>query len=130
MCRDSSKCLISFKDGWSQFVCHHGLSIGDFVVFEHTGDFHFNAFVFDRTACEKESLVQSKKEHDVATEAIKVVVHTETKRDQPDRESANSYDSWNPHFVLTMKPHHASKNAMVNIPAKFLRSNELRHQHL
>ncbi|KAL6519174.1 hypothetical protein OROGR_018494 [Orobanche gracilis] len=129
--RDTTKCLISFKDGWPQFVRHHGLSIGDFVVFEHIGDFHFNAFVFDRTACEKEFLVQSKKkEHDVANGVIKDVGHTETNsRDQRDRESAKSYDSENPHFVLEMKPHHAGKSAMVNIPANFLRSNEIRHQN-
>lgn len=49
-----SKGLICFNEGWDKFVGHHGLNLGDFVVFEHKGDLHFNVSVFDSSACEKE----------------------------------------------------------------------------
>ncbi|KAK4402223.1 putative B3 domain-containing protein [Sesamum angolense] len=54
--------MMSLEEGWGAFVCAHGLSVGDFVVFEHTGRLHFNALVFDLSACEKEFLVEFKKE--------------------------------------------------------------------
>ncbi|KAL0420530.1 UNVERIFIED_CONTAM: B3 domain-containing protein REM5, partial [Sesamum latifolium] len=63
VCRDPEG-LICFKNGWPQFVHDHGLRVGDFVVFEHTGDLHFNAVVFDVSACEKEFLVEFTKETD------------------------------------------------------------------
>ncbi|KAL0335537.1 UNVERIFIED_CONTAM: putative B3 domain-containing protein [Sesamum radiatum] len=54
--------MMSLEEGWGAFVCAHGLSVGDFLVFEHTGRLHFNALVFDPSACEKEFLVEFKKE--------------------------------------------------------------------
>ncbi|KAI3463812.1 hypothetical protein Pfo_020475 [Paulownia fortunei] len=124
VCRNSEG-LICFKDGWPQFAHHHGLSIGDFVLFEHTGDLHFNAFVFDRTACEKEFLIELKKEHEEAPEAVNPNYHPRNTKREPDKESVKSYHSENPHFILTMKPHHAHKDAKVTIPAEFLRLNKL-----
>ncbi|PIN16414.1 hypothetical protein CDL12_10932 [Handroanthus impetiginosus] len=46
--------LIIFKEGWKDFAYQNDLSIGDVIVFEHTGGLHFNAIVFDSTACEKQ----------------------------------------------------------------------------
>lgn len=61
VCRNGEG-VISFEFGWPQFVDHHNLSIGDFVVFEHVGGLKFNVFVFDHSACEKEFLIESKRE--------------------------------------------------------------------
>ncbi|KAL8056833.1 hypothetical protein ABFX02_04G144700 [Erythranthe guttata] len=99
VCRNNEG-LIRFENGWPQFVNDHCLSIGDFVVFEHTANFHFNVSVFDHTACEKEFPVEPKN----------------------DRQENNTRD---PHFVLTMKPSFAHEKARVNIPAEFARSNNL-----
>ncbi|KAL7153082.1 hypothetical protein ABFS83_04G141500 [Erythranthe nasuta] len=99
VCRNSEG-LICFENGWPQFVNDHCLSIGDFVVFEHTGDFHFNVSVFDHTACEKEFPVEPKNE----------------------RQENNTP---NPHFVLTMKPSFAQKKPGVHIPVEFVRSVNL-----
>ncbi|KAL8056835.1 hypothetical protein ABFX02_04G144900 [Erythranthe guttata] len=99
VCRNSEG-LICFENGWPQFVNDHSLGIGDFVVFEHTGNFHFNVSVFDHTACEKEFPVEPKNER-----------HENNTR--------------NPHFVLTMKPSFALRQPRVNIPIVFARSSSL-----
>ncbi|KAK6153472.1 hypothetical protein DH2020_013111 [Rehmannia glutinosa] len=139
VCRINREDLICFEHGWPQFVDDHGLNIGDFVVFEHIGNLRFNAFIFDRTACEKEfNLVEAKKEINDATTGV-AKPHFNPKNTnstfsfyciyhlrEPDKESVkSSYHSKNPHFILTMKPHHAHKNANVTIPAEFVRSNNL-----
>ncbi|KAL2254100.1 B3 domain-containing protein Os01g0723500-like [Sesamum indicum] len=114
VCRNVGGGMMSLEDGWGAFVCAHGLSVGDFVVFEHTGQLHFNALVFDPSACEKEFLVEFKKEHR----------HQDTANTR--RKSGHvSYHSKKPHFILTMKPYHAHKQGRVTIPVKFMRSNNL-----
>ncbi|KAL2513992.1 B3 domain-containing protein REM14 [Forsythia ovata] len=51
----SNRDTVFFEEGWGDFVRQHDLDVGDIVVFEHIGEMHFNAFVFDlNTACEKE----------------------------------------------------------------------------
>lgn len=40
-------------DNWSEFVEHHDMKYGEFLVFEHTGDLIFNVFIYDYTFCEK-----------------------------------------------------------------------------
>lgn len=63
VCRNGEGEII-FQDGWPQFVDHHSLSIGDFLVFEHVGRLKFNVFVFGPNACEKEFLIEVKRESD------------------------------------------------------------------
>ncbi|XP_021774917.1 B3 domain-containing protein REM5-like [Chenopodium quinoa] len=46
---------VQFKDGWEKFCNDHDLQIGDFLVFMHQGYWVFDVFVFDSTACERES---------------------------------------------------------------------------
>ncbi|KAL0384854.1 UNVERIFIED_CONTAM: putative B3 domain-containing protein [Sesamum radiatum] len=115
--------MMSLEDGWGAFVCAHGLSVGDFVVFEHTGHLHFNALVFDPSACEKEFLVdQFKKEQDHQDPP-----HQRNTKGKSGKKKAVhvSYHSKNPHFILTMTPYHAHKQGRVTIPIKFMRSNNL-----
>ncbi|KAL0422000.1 UNVERIFIED_CONTAM: B3 domain-containing protein REM9 [Sesamum latifolium] len=112
--------LMSFKDGWPEFVDAHELSVGDFVVFEHIADLHFNAFVFDLNGCEKEFVVEF--QHEEAAEAVRPNCRkTNTKRKPADKEAVQ-----NPYFILTMKPHHAHKFTRIAIPASFRRSNNLK----
>ncbi|EYU23606.1 hypothetical protein MIMGU_mgv11b015827mg [Erythranthe guttata] len=106
VCRNNEG-LICFENGWPQFVNDHCLSIGDFVVFEHTGDFNFNVSVFDHTACEKELSIESKKER------------------RENNKGELDHNSQTPHFVLTMKPSFARRQPRVNIPRVFVRSNSL-----
>ncbi|KAL0364762.1 UNVERIFIED_CONTAM: putative B3 domain-containing protein [Sesamum angustifolium] len=113
--------MMSLEEGWGAFVCAHGLRVGDFVVFEHTGRLHFNALVFDPSACEKEFLVEFKKEDHH---------HQEPPQGKHKRKSGKkaghvSYHSKNPYFILTMKPYHAHKQGRLTIPVKFMRSNNL-----
>ncbi|XP_042492535.1 B3 domain-containing protein REM17-like [Macadamia integrifolia] len=42
-----------FKEGWSDFVRDHELSLGEFVVFGHEGGLVFDVIVFGHSACEK-----------------------------------------------------------------------------
>ncbi|KAL9170423.1 hypothetical protein ABFS82_04G144600 [Erythranthe guttata] len=112
VCRNGEG-IIRFENGWPQFVRDHGLSIEDFVVFEHTGDFHFNISIFDHTACEKEFPVESKKEHQ------------ENSKRESDKANVTFYHTRNPHFFLTMKPSFALKTPGVHIPVEFVRSVNL-----
>ncbi|KAL0384855.1 UNVERIFIED_CONTAM: 60S ribosomal protein L44 [Sesamum radiatum] len=61
--------LMSLKDGWPEFVHAHELDVGDFVVFEHVCDSHFNALIFDLNGCEKEFVVEF--QHEEAHEALR-----------------------------------------------------------
>ncbi|XP_020549255.1 B3 domain-containing protein Os01g0723500-like [Sesamum indicum] len=130
--------LISFVNGWPEFVSDHGLSVGDFVVFEHTGDLHFNAVVFDVSACNKEFVVEFKKE-DPGRQVHSKYHSRNTKKEAPGRQVHSKYHSRNtkrkpdkesvisknPYFVLTLKPSHLQKSGKVTIPANFSRSNNL-----
>ncbi|KAK4427697.1 B3 domain-containing protein REM9 [Sesamum alatum] len=120
VCRNPQDGLMSLEDGWGEFVCAHGLSVGDFVVFEHTGGLLFNALVFDPSACEKEFLVEFKEEDDQESPEGNC-----SKRKSGKKAVNVSYHSKKPHFILIMKPYHAHKLARVTIPVKFLRSNNL-----
>ncbi|KAL2226700.1 B3 domain-containing protein Os01g0723500-like [Sesamum indicum] len=111
--------LISFVNGWPDFVSDHGLSVGDFVVFEHTGDLHFNAVVFDVSACNKEFVVEFKKED--PGRQVHSKYHSRNTKRKPDKESVISKK---PYFVLTLKSSH-QKSGQVTIPASFSRSNNL-----
>ncbi|XP_021755411.1 B3 domain-containing protein REM9-like [Chenopodium quinoa] len=43
-----------FKDGWKEFCHHHGLKVGDFVVFSHQLNLIFQVSVFDPvTYCQR-----------------------------------------------------------------------------
>lgn len=46
---------------WYSFVKSHDLSVGHFLVFEHSGDMHFNTLVLDSTTCDKEFPEDDKK---------------------------------------------------------------------
>ncbi|KAA8528580.1 hypothetical protein F0562_035935 [Nyssa sinensis] len=127
------KGFIYFREGWDNFVQHHGLCLGDFAVFEHIGDMHFNVYVFDSSACEKEFPLklareikrepqvaheikrepyvayEIKKESRVAYEIKKeprgVNIHENVKHIKREwsLKAAASYSPERPHFVTTIK---------------------------
>ncbi|KAL8529398.1 hypothetical protein ACS0TY_006719 [Phlomoides rotata] len=103
--------VVSFEAGWPQFVNHHSLKVGDFVLFQHVCGLKFNVLVFDRSCCEKEFGVEPKDDSSRETE----------------KESVISFDTRNPHFITTMQPHHAiaTKKTRLNIPIGFVRSNNV-----
>ncbi|PIN12618.1 hypothetical protein CDL12_14771 [Handroanthus impetiginosus] len=111
--------LMCFKDGWANFVNRHGLSIGDTVFFEHIGHLHFNALVFDPTACEKEFVVEFKK----GNGGVNGNYNPRNTKGEPAKECSTSCKNPNPHFILTMKPHHAHRPSAVTIPAEFGRAH-------
>ncbi|GER26707.1 transcriptional factor B3 family protein [Striga asiatica] len=152
-CRDGEEGLLCLKDGWPQFVHHHSLSVGDFVVFQHISGLRFNAFIFDRTACEKEFLDRPikkelhvpnsplhlkkpikkelhvpkkpiKKELHVPNQAPNSPIHLRKAMWEREKELARSHNIQEPHFLLTMKPYHASKS-WVHIPSEFCQSMKL-----
>ncbi|PIN16415.1 hypothetical protein CDL12_10933 [Handroanthus impetiginosus] len=111
----NDKGLIYFKKGWKDFADLNDLCIGDAIVFEHTGGLNFNAIVFDPSACEKQF-----------PEKVNLDEHPEDVERKVDMDSGTSYNFLNPHFTITMKRHNGLKRwATVNIPTKFLRSNDL-----
>ncbi|KAG8388753.1 hypothetical protein BUALT_Bualt02G0158100 [Buddleja alternifolia] len=123
ICKDRDG-LICFENGWPIFVHQHGLNIGDVVLFEHTGELHFNAFFFDPSACEKEFFVEVKKEHEEEPEPVNADYHSRNKEREPVKKGSGiSYHSYNEHFIVTMTPYHAYKTGKVTVPAEFSRSN-------
>ncbi|KAL0366156.1 UNVERIFIED_CONTAM: hypothetical protein Sradi_3505700 [Sesamum radiatum] len=44
---------------WNRFIQGHELSVGDFIVFEHSGNMRFSATLFGLSACEKTFPVKS-----------------------------------------------------------------------
>ncbi|KAB2094652.1 hypothetical protein ES319_A02G174500v1 [Gossypium barbadense] len=50
-----------FNSGWSKFVKYHGLEIGDFLVFFLVDSSTFDVFIYNRTACAKNSILAAKK---------------------------------------------------------------------
>ncbi|XP_050230720.1 B3 domain-containing protein At4g01580-like isoform X2 [Mercurialis annua] len=64
---------IWFDDGWHDFVEHHSIDIGYFVIFAYRGFSNFSVVIFDRTACEIEHTENARspldgKEKDVLNE--------------------------------------------------------------
>ncbi|XP_068655746.1 B3 domain-containing protein REM5-like [Aristolochia californica] len=48
-----NSCLWFGDEGWSEFVSKHGISIGDFIMFEQKTEMVFNVTILDNTACSK-----------------------------------------------------------------------------
>ncbi|KAI9199992.1 hypothetical protein LWI28_001209 [Acer negundo] len=44
---------LSFGSGWQEFVKHHSLEVGDFLVFKYHGGSKFSVKIFGKTSCEK-----------------------------------------------------------------------------
>ncbi|TXG52322.1 hypothetical protein EZV62_021491 [Acer yangbiense] len=44
---------LSFRSGWLEFVKHHSLEVGDFLVFKYHGGSKFSVKIFGKTSCEK-----------------------------------------------------------------------------
>ncbi|KAJ0962777.1 hypothetical protein J5N97_027899 [Dioscorea zingiberensis] len=53
---------MAFEKGWKKFAADHLLTTGDFVLFDYKGNSHFDVIVFDKTACEKESIFLAQNE--------------------------------------------------------------------
>ncbi|CAI9764594.1 unnamed protein product [Fraxinus pennsylvanica] len=114
--KDSNN-MVCFEEGWGDFVRQHDLAVGDVVVFKHIGEMHFNAFVFDFTACEKkfdESLAETNGGSGGSCNNLEA-------------SKTNAGGSYNPYFIITIKDHNspASKGNRVHIPAEFWKSNGL-----
>ncbi|XP_059637274.1 B3 domain-containing protein REM9-like isoform X2 [Cornus florida] len=57
---------------------HHSLNLGDFAVFEHKGKMHFDVYVFDNSACEKEFVpVAGKKKKEVPVKLARGTIKRE-----------------------------------------------------
>ncbi|KAL5855698.1 hypothetical protein ACOSQ4_005500 [Xanthoceras sorbifolium] len=41
-----------FSDGWHEFLMHHSVSVGYFLVFKYDRSSNFHVLIFDMTACE------------------------------------------------------------------------------
>ncbi|KAF8377482.1 hypothetical protein HHK36_030862 [Tetracentron sinense] len=50
----NSEGRLHLKEGWTAFVKHHKLSVGDFIVFEHKGDMVFHVLLFDKSGYEND----------------------------------------------------------------------------
>ncbi|KAL0535327.1 hypothetical protein IC582_029656 [Cucumis melo] len=44
---------LAFQEGWNAFSSEHGLETGDFLIFNHIMDLHFNVSIYTKTGCEK-----------------------------------------------------------------------------
>ncbi|KAH6781669.1 hypothetical protein C2S52_001559 [Perilla frutescens var. hirtella] len=118
VCRNCGDDQIYFEDGWPRFVAENGLSVGDCLVFQHTQELHFNVVVYDPSACEKRFLVEpDENEHEVVTK--EAAVNPGGKAD------VEPHHSQRPYFTVEMTAFLASKNARVNIPIEFVKSNNL-----
>ncbi|XP_055960180.1 putative B3 domain-containing protein REM15 isoform X2 [Mercurialis annua] len=103
--------LLYLENGWEDFVNHHALSFGDFVVFEHNGDFIFDVIVFDSSACQK----------DFPPVSVNLSSRKKKKKGSKNPlEEAKSYKTNGPHFIKTIRVYNG-----VKIPAEFGRSENL-----
>ncbi|KAI5355577.1 PREDICTED: B3 [Prunus dulcis] len=102
--------VLSFEEGWEVFVNHHGLNIGEMVVFEHKGKMVFNVVAYESLGSEKEYELQSDKhQHDY-----------KGKRTLKGTASSSSRTL----FSTTMSKSHGDPlHAYMTFPAKFARSN-------
>ncbi|GAB4848919.1 hypothetical protein Ancab_003731 [Ancistrocladus abbreviatus] len=48
---------VYFKEGWQEFVKHHALELGDFLVFQYDGYSSFTVNLFGKNGCAKETNV-------------------------------------------------------------------------
>ncbi|KAH6801094.1 hypothetical protein C2S52_001558 [Perilla frutescens var. hirtella] len=103
---------ITFEDGWPQLVDKNELSVGDLLVFEHTGDLHFKVGVFGASTMERHYLDHPNNHHQQ---------HCRGKREAEEKTA----DSQILHFSVTMRPYTATKKAKVCIPAAFGRCHNL-----
>ncbi|XP_038894886.1 B3 domain-containing protein Os01g0905400-like [Benincasa hispida] len=44
---------LAFQEGWNTFSLDHSLEIGDFLIFNHVMDLHFDVSIYTKTGCEK-----------------------------------------------------------------------------
>ncbi|KAG8632559.1 B3 domain-containing protein REM8 [Manihot esculenta] len=129
------KGLLYFEQGWEDFVTHHDLDLGDFVVFEHKGDMVFDAIVFDSSSCEKEFPVsinfseKSRKEIDNLSDEFESYSHTTEEgnfKGQSPLKDAQSYSPKGPYFITTITTSSgADDGSYLDIPAEFASSNNL-----
>ncbi|XP_021817287.1 B3 domain-containing protein REM8-like isoform X1 [Prunus avium] len=102
--------VLSFEEGWEVFVNHHGLNLGEMVVFEHKGKMVFNAVAYESLGNEKEYELQSDKHpHDYKGKRTLKGTASSTPRTL---------------FSTTMSKSHGNPlHAYMTIPAKFARTN-------
>ncbi|XP_077239726.1 putative B3 domain-containing protein Os03g0621600 [Tasmannia lanceolata] len=48
------------QDGWKEFSQAHALRESEFLLFRYDGDLHFSVQIYDKTACEREDICNSK----------------------------------------------------------------------
>ncbi|CAK9178591.1 unnamed protein product [Ilex paraguariensis] len=119
-----SKGNIYFEEGWDIFVQQHCLSLGDFVVFEHTGNLHFNTYVFGPNACEKDFSSNLENEEKRAPAGVNSPDHV---KGEIPLKASPSYGTGCSHFVSTITASNGScHNPYMNVPVEFSRSNNLR----
>eukprot|EP00257_Ricinus_communis_P016263 XP_015574380.1 B3 domain-containing protein REM7 isoform X4 [Ricinus communis] len=140
-CCDGS---LYFEEGWEDFVKHHGLNLGDFVVFEYNGDLVFDAIVFDSSACEKEipvsinlfseKMKNKNKNKNKKKKKKKKILSDEGKRHHKREhldgksplEDAKSYPTNGPHFITTINASNGPDGiSYLHIPVEFAKSQKL-----
>ncbi|ONI32823.1 hypothetical protein PRUPE_1G388300 [Prunus persica] len=45
--------VLSFEEGWEEFVNHHGLKLGEILIFKHNGKRAFNVVAYEALGREK-----------------------------------------------------------------------------
>ncbi|KAG9150680.1 hypothetical protein Leryth_008138 [Lithospermum erythrorhizon] len=137
----SSSDLVSFAEGWDIFAREHELRSGDLIVFEHIGNMHFTATVYDLTACEKDFSVNStNKKHGVHSRVdgpeMKHKKEEEKQRDglekkhkkgeEKRRKTNASEHKGSPYFTSVMKPHSITHDSPCKyIPIAFWKAHGL-----
>ncbi|XP_034199604.1 B3 domain-containing protein REM14-like isoform X1 [Prunus dulcis] len=92
---------MSFEEGWEEFVNHHGLKLGEILIFKHNGKRAFNVVAYEALGSEK---------------------RYDSKGKSPSEATASSTSRTS--FVCTMKKSHGDPHkAYLTIPARFARSN-------
>lgn len=93
--------VLSFEEGWEEFVNHHGLKLGEILIFKHNGKRAFNVVAYEALGSEK--------------------VY-DSKGKSPSEATASSTSRTS--FACTMKKSHGDPHkAYLTIPARFARSN-------
>ncbi|KAL2491264.1 B3 domain-containing protein REM5 [Abeliophyllum distichum] len=116
----SNRDSVFFEKGWGDFVRQHDLEVGDIVVFEHIGKMHFNAFVFDFTACEKEFDKDLERRNEGSARVCNNMEAIKTN-------AGSSCQHRDPYFVITMKHTNTPvyRHSHVRVPIEFWKSNGL-----
>ncbi|KAL6295794.1 hypothetical protein ACE6H2_003936 [Prunus campanulata] len=95
--------VLSFEEGWEQFVNHHGLKLGEILIFKHNGKRVFNVVAYEALGSEK---------------------GYDSKGKSPSEATASSTSRTS--FACTMKKSHGDPHkAYLTIPARFARSNDI-----